>query len=839
MACFVSFITKTALSKIKIGSGVEYIKDVLFLEMTQAGQPAKIPLPDFNEPIAVSFNNVEHKDLKKIINDWFKVGEDDTSVRNQNMLWEMVLNRRNKLYLAVVAAVAKRNEELKTHGKQAVETIIAQQGITQIDKTPSKKISFGKVVEEVHHYFAQLKTTVDEIAELQLTSLSLHLPNVDALPATAAGAELQEAGQSVTLPVGNANTAQTLNTSSVDDVVDGDYVEWKGFKYEKTVGVDDFSTSVEQSDKSIHAWKKAMQEKNSFLKYLNEANVELHKCKSAVGQSQEDVVVIVGQDFGNEDTMTIDVIKDNAVGARDEYLALLIERGKLYTQFKNVVAEIKKVPNISGESTLVQDAAAGGGGSAAAVTGGTDNPAGSGGISPLMVAHASTAATGGGGLAAPNREPAVQSPAVVVDTQIVQTPQIPAGSGGNSPPSPGVVNEMRKLNVQIEAQKKELTELRQENGRLKHTELQYQQLTENHALMTKEKDEWKQAAEKMWYAIDGSYKNGLTLTNKNAGQPATQTGNGVVVIQKMKKDMDDLKHLNFEAKRLQDENNDLKASLATIDAVLTTGRLANGAKREDVVTRLVTLEDTQSAFMTANEFNGLDDIKTKKVTWTQKISDLQNLCEQARIEIADLKMDRDAGVDKIKALQVYHSCIDFVMDRNHLNRHVNKEEDFKNLCDEHFTQFRKLESDMSGLVDENSALKVRIHKIIEDAKASAHANPTALKSQLDVATGELAVLQTAIGGLNTKLAQVRQDLVLETAKLGAVTKQYNHSQQQADIFENALNECRKELAEEQKQHKLLKTTKAPTGGTGPKADHADTSATAKLDDAVSQLLLQL
>jgi chromosome segregation ATPase len=114
-----------------------------------------------------------------------------------------------------------------------------------------------------------------------------------------------------------------------------------------------------------------------------------------------------------------------------------------------------------------------------------------------------------------------------------------------------------------------------------------------------------------------------------------------------------------------------------------------------------------------------------------------------------------------------------------------------------------------------------------------------LKSQLDVATGELAVLQTAIGGLNTKLAQVRQDLVLETAKLGAVTKQYNHSQQQADIFENALNECRKELAEEQKQHKLLKTTKAPTGGTGPKADHADTSATAKLDDAVSQLLLQL
>jgi len=37
----------------------------------------------------------------------------------------------------------------------------------------------------------------------------------------------------------------------------------------------------------------------------------------------------------------------------------------------------------------------------------------------------------------------------------------------------------------------------------------------------------------------------------------------------------------------------------------------------------------------------------------------------------------------------------------------------------------------------------------------------------------------------------------------------------------------------------LKAAKVPTGGTGPKAKHADTTATAVLDDTISRLLVQM
>ncbi len=84
-----------------------------------------------------------------------------------------------------------------------------------------------------------------------------------------------------------------------------------------------------------------------------------------------------------------------------------------------------------------------------------------------------------------------------------------------------------------------------------------------------------------------------------------------------------------------------------------------------------------------------------------------------------------------------------------------------------------------------------------------------------------------------------QDLAIETGKFNTVAKQLQDSQQQADILKNALEDCRRQLVAEQKQHIALKNAKAPTGGAAPKASHADPSATSGLDDTVTRLLLQL
>jgi hypothetical protein len=56
---FNSFINKTSLYKIKIGSGVEYIKDVLFLGMASGseGQPVSAG-NGFNEGPGVEFQGM-------------------------------------------------------------------------------------------------------------------------------------------------------------------------------------------------------------------------------------------------------------------------------------------------------------------------------------------------------------------------------------------------------------------------------------------------------------------------------------------------------------------------------------------------------------------------------------------------------------------------------------------------------------------------------------------------------------------------------------------------------------------------------------------------------------
>jgi hypothetical protein len=93
------------------------------------------------------------------------------TVKSNENLWEYVWKRRERLYDNVTAAVAEKDGLMKTLGKPGSATHIPEKQIKEENKTPNNKavfaIAFGKLVDEVHQYYALLKKTVNEINELK------------------------------------------------------------------------------------------------------------------------------------------------------------------------------------------------------------------------------------------------------------------------------------------------------------------------------------------------------------------------------------------------------------------------------------------------------------------------------------------------------------------------------------------------------------------------------------------------------------------------------------------------------------------------------------------------
>jgi hypothetical protein len=147
-----------------IVSGVEYIKDVLFLCMASTGPPAGAPAQ--KKAASVIFDGETYKDLGDALA--FSV---DYKAQTCDESWQKAWERRTLLSKIVVLALARRNELRKEQSKPPIDTkpivtkVVSKDfDINQIGKSQPR---FLDLVEEVHSIFKQLKTVVDEITELE------------------------------------------------------------------------------------------------------------------------------------------------------------------------------------------------------------------------------------------------------------------------------------------------------------------------------------------------------------------------------------------------------------------------------------------------------------------------------------------------------------------------------------------------------------------------------------------------------------------------------------------------------------------------------------------------
>jgi hypothetical protein len=820
VACFVSFITKTTLDKIKIGSGVEYIKDALFLGMASGseGQPVNV----WNQPPGVQFQG-NNFDFKKELKDEFTINMTDPAFTNRERIWTMVWNRREVLFKNLTDAVAQimtlRQQLNKPKKITKIKEKVIQLKDKILGKTPDNvklyKVKFDALLAEVTDYHVQLVDTVGAIAQLQLELLAAPEPNSAAGQAPDAAAAVPEATAEVRPRPNNVFE-----------------VEYDGKPYTR-VKVAERVTEVMTKDDYQSLWNDVVQDIQTLYPVACAAkeveNLRKRMHDEDVFSDVPEKSIMTKEDFTKLYPDNDDVSKMQEF--EREFTQIVRNMNVIFIGLVQSVRVIERLPVVDGyvPPPAAQLAASN---ASAATTGGGD--AAAAGSEPLVQPPpASVVSTpppsadaGGGDSAAASSESLMQaSPAGVSGSP--QSSVVQAGSGG--PGLTGVALEMKRLNDKIEAQDKELKELTKLNGQAAHFKMKFDGATDDYVKASKEKLEWKGLAEKMWNAIDDRFKT--------EGVPI-QSGEGVKAVNKLKDELKKAETFEIERNALETENKALRVSINSIDATLTA-RLMNGVKREDVVKQLVALDEAQSAFLKANTFTDLNDITTKKGEWIQKISQLQGLCDQARIEVTDLRSERDAHVAQIQELEGYHRCIDYVMDVNHLNHVVDQEAAFGKLCDDHFAEFKRIKASLTSLSDENKALLATIQQYENVAKANAGADPTTLQSRLETASSENLRLQGDLGSLNTKLQQAILDMSLETGKLKTVTQQYNDSQQQAEIYKNTLAGCRRELAAEKKQHSALQASKAATGGAGPKASHADTSATVGLDDTVSRLLLQL
>jgi hypothetical protein len=187
------FYTQIVLDENMIVSGVEYIKDVLFLCMSGTVPPAGVAAK--SKAQSVKFDGETYSDLGNALafDVNYKAQTNDNS-------WQTAWERRTLLSTIVVLAIAQRDELRKEQSKPPIDTkrivtkVVAKDfNINQIGKSQPR---FLDLVEEVHSIFAQLKTVVDEITELEK-----YVPPAAAPPPAAAAGELSADERAVFLTV--------------------------------------------------------------------------------------------------------------------------------------------------------------------------------------------------------------------------------------------------------------------------------------------------------------------------------------------------------------------------------------------------------------------------------------------------------------------------------------------------------------------------------------------------------------------------------------------------------------------------------------------------------------